>query len=66
VFGTCALPLIEGGVWFLGGCFPGEREPPEATAVARTRVRAAAVTAVMRRLITSLPSGGTDFLVTLE
>jgi hypothetical protein len=59
------MPLIEGGVRFLGGCCPGP-DPPEATAVAKTRVKAAAVAAVMRRLITILPSGGTRFLVTPE
>ena len=64
MFGTRASPLIEGGVWFLGGCFPGG--PPDATAVARTTVKAAAVAAVMRRLITSLPSGAMEWLVTLE
>jgi hypothetical protein len=66
MLGTCASPLIDGGVWFLGGCWPSAREPPEATAVARTTVRAAAVAAVMRRLITSLHSGATEWPVTLE
>jgi hypothetical protein len=64
VFGTRATPLTEGGVRFLGGCCPGEFAPPEAIPVARTRVSAEATAVVMRRLITSLPSGGIDFLVT--
>jgi hypothetical protein len=65
VFGTRATPLTEGGVEFFGGCCPGEFAPPEAIPVARTTVSAAAPRAVvMRRLITSLPSGGIDWLVT--
>jgi hypothetical protein len=64
-FGTRAVPLIEGDVKFFGASCPGERPPPEAPAVARTSVRAAEVrAAVMRRLITSLPSGAMPLLVT--
>jgi hypothetical protein len=67
VFGTCAVPLTEGGVMFFGGCCRDEEEPPDAPPVARINVSAAAVTAlVMRRLITSLPSGGGERFVTLK
>jgi hypothetical protein len=67
VFGTRAVPLTEGGVMFFGTSCPGEDGPPEAPAVARTNVRAAEVrAAVMRRLITSLPSYDTPLLVTLK
>lgn len=66
-YGTRAVPLTEGGVTFFGGCCPGEEAPPEAPPVASISVSAPAVTAaVMRRLITSLPSGGIDCLVTLK
>ena len=67
VFGTTALPLIEGGAWFWGGCCPGAAAPPEAPPVASMRITAAPVRAVvMRRLITSLPSGGGRGPVTLR
>jgi hypothetical protein len=67
VLGTRAMPTTKGGVKLLGGCCPGEDAPPDAPPVASIRVSAAAVTAaVMRRLITSLPSGETRSLVTLK
>jgi hypothetical protein len=67
VFGTTTVPLIEGSVWFWGSCCPGAFERPDAPPLARMRVTAAAArAAVMRRLITRLPSGGARSLVTLE
>jgi hypothetical protein len=66
VFGTCAVPLIVGGVRLLGGCCPVPLELPEAPPVARTIATAADVTAaVMRRPITFLSSGCTSCPITL-
>ena len=55
VLGTCELPLIAGGVRFCGGVCPPPC-PPDAVPVARTSVTAAAVSAVMWRLITVVHS----------
>jgi hypothetical protein len=67
VFGTTTVPLIEGSVWSLGSCCPGAFDRPEAPPLATMRVTAAAArAAVMRRLITPLPSDGARCVVTLE
>jgi hypothetical protein len=66
-FGTRGVPLIDGGVRFLGGCCPCPLEPEAATPVARMAATTATVTvAVTRRLITSLDSGYTSRPVTLK
>jgi hypothetical protein len=66
VFGSTAVPLIDGDVVSSGACCPGGPEPPEAPPVARMRVTTATVAAVMRRLTTSLPSGGARSPATLK